>query len=62
MIREFTCDDCGDIIQISGTKQQWRQYDEGRLIIQHIFPELSIAEREIMISGICKDCFNNLFN
>lgn len=29
--------------------------------IQDIFPELSVAERETLISGTCDECFNSLY-
>lgn len=29
--------------------------------IQNAFPEFSVADREILISGTCDECFNKLF-
>lgn len=30
--------------------------------IQDAFPELSVADREILISGTCDECFHKLFS
>lgn len=37
-----------------------RRWMDGELI-QNVFPELSIEERELMITGMHSDCYDNLF-
>jgi hypothetical protein len=62
MNREFKCNECGYYVIISGNSQQWLEYDEGEILIQNIFPEISAEDREIMLSGICGDCFDKIFS
>lgn len=43
-------------------RYDWDVYNSpSRPHIQDIFPYLSPAERELLISGICEVCFNSLF-
>ena len=41
--------------------EQYNQYTSGDGLIQHIFPNLSAATREILITGICPTCWDNAF-
>jgi len=61
MNREFACSECGYYVIISGTEKQWKQYDEGKILIQHIFPEVCPEDREIMLSNICGYCYDRMF-
>lgn len=35
-------------------------YKTGNVLIQNAFPYLSAGERELIISGICDTCFNDM--
>ena len=34
---------------------RWKQGTEN---IQEVFPELTPAQRELLVSGVCEECFN----
>lgn len=55
------CPECGKKNYIEMSDEQYQKYTEGSDLIQRIFPEMSPAQREILITGICEDCWNKLF-
>lgn len=57
----FWCISCNNHVNIIATEKQWEQYRNGVKKIQDVFPELTPDEREIMITGMCGDCFDNIF-
>lgn len=62
MEHEFVCEECGLRKKIAGTPEQWESYINKTKNIQDIFPELSAADRELMLSGLCGDCFDKMFS
>lgn len=54
------CPFCGKINHVTLTESQWHRWNFGELI-QNVAPELSPAERELLISGICNECWNKTF-
>jgi hypothetical protein len=55
------CQWCQETFYIPCTQAQkslWRQPD--RPNIQYIFPELSLSQRELLISATCGDCFDGI--
>lgn len=38
-----------------------KAWNEG-MLIQDAFPELSADDREFLISGVCPECWNKIFN
>ena len=43
-------------------REDWDLYNSpNRPYIQDIFPYLSSAERELLISGMCNECFDKIF-
>lgn len=56
------CMVCGEIIEVPMTDAQEAELSRpDRRKIQDIFPELSKDLRELLISGTCGKCFNELF-
>jgi hypothetical protein len=51
---------CGDVNQVTISEAQWWRWQMGELI-QNVAPELSPEERELLISGICSECWNKMF-
>jgi hypothetical protein len=41
-----------NVMDIEVTKNQYSQWEKSKIPIQKVFPELSIEEREFLISGI----------
>ncbi len=64
MIYCTSCRTCGKYHLINMTKEQFHEYIKPkaeRKNIQDIFPELRNDEREILVSGICGECFDEMF-
>jgi hypothetical protein len=59
--RTFWCISCDKKVNIVASEKQWLSYQEGKVKIQDIFPDLSAGDREILITGMCGDCFDNIF-
>lgn len=55
------CISCNTITTITVTASQHYRWQHGELI-QRVMPELSEDDRELLISGMCGNCFDNLFN
>lgn len=55
-----TCIMCGGIHEIYVRPDDYYNWIDGQLA-QEAFPYLSAEEREMLISGICPDCWNWMF-
>jgi len=55
-----SCTVCHTVHVIEVDKEKYDRWRGGELI-QNVWPELTIVEREIMISGTCGPCFDKLF-
>tara|TARA_R110002020_G_scaffold7496_1_gene31500 strand:- start:19046 stop:19294 length:249 start_codon:yes stop_codon:yes gene_type:complete len=54
------CIMCDEISNVEITSQGLFYYNQGKLI-QECFPELSIGDRELLITGTHDECFNELY-
>lgn len=54
------CRTCENISTFIVTESGWSAWRNGTLI-QNALPELNKADRELLISGTCGDCWNKLF-
>ena len=57
------CRICSDTTQIACTVEQLTEVylpRTQRRLMQEIFPDLSIGDRELLISGTCDTCWQNL--
>ena len=50
------CPFCNKIGQVTVEIEDWKKYKDGALI-QNAFPYLSADDRELIMTGICNDCF-----
>lgn len=57
----ITCPKCKTEHGIEMTHQQHREWQTGKKHIQNIFPNLSPDDREMLISGICSKCWDEIF-
>lgn len=57
--RAVTCLDCGKDTTIHLTYESWRRWKDGALA-QDCFDYLTPAQREILISGMCSVCWNDM--
>lgn len=55
---KITCPFCKNEHEITVNKEKYEKFKNKQDYIQNIFPELTIDERELLISGVCKDCWN----
>jgi len=54
------CSKCGQEFVLDVTDEQVTQWRTG-MLIQRAMPNLTAAERELLISGYCGECFDALF-
>ena len=57
---EKRCPHCGKIQVIEVNENQYNDWLAGKNI-QRAFPDLSPDDREILMSGICPECWNDIF-
>jgi len=55
-----TCIVCGKSVEVNAPPEGINAWKEG-LRIQEALPMLTPNEREILMSGICGDCFDMMF-
>lgn len=56
-----TCKLCKKDYKLHVKTVDLENYNTGNILIQNAFPYLSAGERELIISGICDTCFNDIF-
>lgn len=62
MIQKKTkCPWCGKENIVKVKEEDWKRYKNGELI-QRAFPYLNGDEREMLITGICPECWNKEFD
>lgn len=61
MIYEAKCPICGKVNKLEVDDCKLMLYKAGHGKIQQLFPELSAAERELIKTGICNTCWNEMF-
>ncbi|PHE64344.1 hypothetical protein COF68_05750 [Bacillus toyonensis] len=55
-----TCGFCKKDKELEVTAEGYKKYEKGAKIIE-AFPELSAADRELLISQTCGDCWDKMF-
>ena len=58
---DITCKECNTNHAIVLDKERYIKWQTGTRI-QFVFPEIDLDTRELLISGICGSCFDNLFS
>ena len=54
------CPLCGEESQVQASPKGLEAWDNGELI-QNAMPELSPSDRELLMTGICSDCWTSSF-
>lgn len=54
------CPFCGEYHEVMVSETDYWNWESGELA-QNAFPYLTAEEREILISGICPDCWGKIF-
>lgn len=60
-VKCFQCDENKAVTTSSEKIENWKMNRRNLPLIQDHFPELSKDERELILSGICGSCFNEMF-
>jgi hypothetical protein len=55
------CVRCPNVVDLHTDPESLTLFQEGKLSIQECFPELTPDQREMLLSGICPTCWNDLF-
>ena len=55
------CPECGKVHIFEVSDEQYQKYINNEGYIQTIFPSLSAGEREMLITGICPKCWDEIF-
>lgn len=58
---EKECFKCKKLYTIRVPKQNYVQWRDHGILIQRAFPKLSVDLRELLISGICGKCYDDMF-
>ncbi len=58
----ITCRLCGKVYTVTVEKSDYEKYQSGESYIQDIFPYLSPADRELLISQTCDECWHKMFD
>lgn len=56
------CPSCGAEWQIEVEEKDYLDFTENGKLAQHAFPYLSAEDRELIISGICNNCWEVIFS
>ena len=57
---EAVCNHCGEVRMLRVQLDDYIDYKNGTPV-QKAFPHLSADERELLVSGMCGECFDELF-
>jgi len=55
------CDVCNHDYEIPVTEEQVSAWRNGTQLVQRAFPFLTDGQRELLISGTCGNCFDEMF-
>ena len=57
-----TCPICGCVTTVLVLRKDWDVFKSpNRPYVQDIFPYLSAEEREVLISGVCSTCWEEMY-
>ena len=61
---QIRCVNCGKTHTVFVNNEDWEEYynTNPRRYIQDIFPYLTPGERELLISNVCPDCWEDIFS
>ena len=61
MILEKKCPICGKMNEFECTESEWDEYKKGGLV-QNCFPHATPEQRELLMTGICPECWDRMFS
>lgn len=57
---DIKCRLCGNLHKVEVAENDFLAHLKGEKKVQEIFPYLSAEDRELLISGICPKCWNDI--
>jgi hypothetical protein len=60
-IKTTPCVVCGKTHEYYVNRREYEDWQYGKMKIQQVFPELTLDEKETLISGTCGSCFDEMF-
>lgn len=60
MVVKTLCPICRKMLSVEVPEKGYLAWRRGELLIQDAMPELTEAERELLLSGICADCWDKV--
>lgn len=58
---EVECKYCNKIHKMPVFKKDLEEYNKGEKLVQECFPYISPEYRELLISGMCPECWDKLY-
>ena len=58
---KITCETCRQPQYVPITKEQYYGYKTSGKYVQNYFPDLTDDQREMLISGTCNPCWDEMF-
>lgn len=55
------CSRCKQDIETSITEEMFEQWKRGNALIQDMMSSVPVDERELLLSGMCGQCFDMIF-
>lgn len=55
------CVQCGAVHKLRVHLDDYESWKNGEKLVQEAFPYLSADKRELLISGICPECWDRMF-
>jgi len=55
------CIECEKSFELVVKTTDWHRFEIGKEFIRDCFPYLTLDQRELLLSGICGECFDKLF-
>ena len=56
----FQCFSCKKDFLVEVPEEQYNDWRQGALV-QEAFPEMPVSQRELFVSGMCGECFDDMF-
>lgn len=56
------CKLCQSFLVVSFNPDAYEKWQNGEGLIQDLMPDMKIEERELLISKICSDCYDALYD
>lgn len=59
---QVNCPCCGQKSTVTIDEKDYNRYLKGESYVQKLFPYLDAADREVLITGYCRKCQEEIFN